>query len=187
MPENNQLPEALTNPARRSVVKAAAWAVPVIAAATAVPLAAASGTDPLDTPEMLLYITAFNVKAGGAGAYVESNGIRISPADPSKPALVPAGTIFTITVTYKGSNPEQKFTNPTSGVQWNKDQNHLWDSVKVTKNTLTFTFTSKSTTTEPTTPAFHWQMVPGRNPGEDSVVVTGNATIPPGGDFPNWG
>ncbi|WP_141361850.1 hypothetical protein [Glutamicibacter uratoxydans] len=188
MPENNQLPEALTNPARRSVVKAAAWAVPVIAAATAVPLAAASGTDPVDEKgESVLNVTAYNVASGGADAYVEANGIRISPLDPANPKMIPAKTVFTITIEYTGNNKSVDFTNPTHGIDWNKAQNGAWSKIEITKTKMTFTGFSQFDAIEPVLGSIRWLMVPGHAPELNSVKITGNAVIPKGADFPNGG
>lgn len=188
MPENNQLPEALTNPARRSVVKAAAWAVPVIAAATAVPLAAASGTDPVDEKgESVLNVTAYNVASGGSEGYVEANGIRISPLDPKNPKTVPAQTHVTITIEYTGDNPLIDFTKPPHDITWNKGQNQSWSSIEVTKTKLVFTAFTTSASIEPTIGSIRWLMTPGHAPELNSVKISGTAVIPASEDYPNGG
>lgn len=71
---------------RRTVVKGAAWSVPVIAAAVATPLAAASVTD----------VGAFSVDGDCGTLGLLFPGFEIT-AGPSAP--LPAGTVITITAT----------------------------------------------------------------------------------------
>lgn len=95
---------------------------------------------------------------------MRSNGVRISPSDPANPKVVAAGTQFTITVTYTGSNPEFSFLSTPNGVAWMKAQNPAWSSI--------------------TGPAFP---APVLRPEDGSIKFTGTAIIAPGGDFPEGG
>lgn len=181
-----------TGLSRRTIVKGAAWSVPVIAAAVAVPMAAASGHTPNDM--LNFYVTAFNVNGGGSSfGQVEANGIRMSPVGAGN-EQVAVGSVFTITIEYHGNNNAFDFTTPLYGVDWNKAQNvgpGRWDSMQVTKTKMVLTWTSTSTTAEPTAPAFTWQLGPAAGsvvrPGDNEISVTGIGVLAKGGDFPNGG
>lgn len=149
------------------------------------PLAAASTAEPTnEKSESILNITAFNVASGGSNAYVEANGVRISPLDPKNPKVVPAGTIFTITIDYTGSNKHIDFTNPTYGIDWNKAQNGSWQKIEVSKSKMTFTGITSHSSIEPTMGSIRWLMVPGHAPELHSVKISGKAVVPVGGDYP---
>jgi hypothetical protein len=90
MRENNLVTEEIQKKSgfsRRTVIKGAAWSVPVIAAAVATPLAAASGD-----------IGAFSVDGdcGVLGLGLLATGIDVT-ASPTAP--IPAGTTITLTGT----------------------------------------------------------------------------------------
>ncbi|WP_313812787.1 hypothetical protein [Glutamicibacter sp.] len=167
--------------ARRNIVKGAAWAVPVIAAATTVPFASAS----TDTEDGDFYVTAFQVTGIGTNGQIRSNGVRISPEDPANPKVIPAGTIFSIVVTYTGDMPEMDFTNPQYGVDYNKGQNPSWPTIDVTTNTITFTAVTQTSSSEPVIGSFAWFLPAGVRPEDNSITVAGTATIPASADYPD--
>ncbi len=171
---------------RRTVLKGAAWSVPVVAAAVAVPMAAASHHEPDD--QLDFFLTAGEVIGlAGSSGQIRSNGVRISPADPSNPLVVPAGTLITIHIQYHGSNPAVDFTNPEHGTAYNVGQNAAWDTVEYTPNSLTLTKSTPFATSEPTVGSFSWFLPVGIRPENDSITFTGTAQIPAGGDFPEGG
>lgn len=177
------------DPSRRTIVKGAAWAAPVIAVATATPAAAASEDSPNDLYDFFLTAGEVIGTADATGS-VRSNGVRISPKDPNDPKQVPAGTVITLTVEYTGDNPDFDFTNvpyPYNSVENMKGQNPDWDTIDVTPTKLVFTATTKYTTAEPTVGSTKWQLEPTERPENESITFTGVATIPPGGDFPDGG
>lgn len=177
---------------RRTVLKGTAWTVPALVAVTAAPLAAASG----DTPSELLYfyITAFNVSGNStAVGRVEANGVRISPQDSSNPKIFAAGTVYEITITYTGSNPDFDFTDvPNYDAQLATNVGPgRWNSGTVERTTIRLSWTTTIATTELSAPSFGWNLGPAGGPvirpEDDSIVITGVATIAPGADFPNGG
>ncbi|WP_437582848.1 hypothetical protein ACSAGD_11280 [Paramicrobacterium sp. CJ85] len=176
-------------PSRRTIVKGAAWAAPVIAVAVATPAAAASEGNPAD--ELDFFLTAGEViGTATASGSVRSNGVRISPSDPNDPKVVAAGTVFQITVTYNGSNPDFSFLNvpfPYGSVEAMKGQNPAWDNIEVTENKIVFTATTPFDTSEPTVGSIQWDIDPNNRPEDNSISFTGVATLAPGGDFPNGG
>jgi len=168
---------------RRTLVRGAAWSVPVIAAAVSAPLATASGS--IANQELNFFLTAGQVIGqNSATGAIQSNGVRISPRDPQNPKVVPAGTVITITIAYTGSLPGFSFLNTPYGVDWMKAQNQAWPSIEVTQNTITLTATTQFDTTEPTVGSISWMLDPKVRPEDDSIFFTGTAVIPPGGDYP---
>jgi hypothetical protein len=171
---------------RRTIVKGAAWSVPVVAVAVATPLAAAS-TTPLEE-EFDFFLTAGQV-IGNASAtgQVRSNGVRISPADPQNPKVVAAGTMIRITLTYTGSNPAFDFRNTPYGIDWMKAQNQAWTIDPVEAGRIVFTAVTSSDSSEPTIGSMSWILDPAVRPEDDSIRFSGIAVIAPGGDFPAGG
>jgi len=172
-------------PTRRTIVKGAAWAAPVIAVAVATPAAAASTTNPAD--EFHFFLTAGEVigTAESTGSY-RSNGVRLSPNDSTNPKIVPAGTVFTITIEYTGSLADFDFANvpfPYNDVATMKTYNPGWD-IDVTKTKLVYTYTTTAATSEPTAPSQQWALEPTLRPEDDSITFSGTAVIPAGEDFP---
>ncbi|GAA5152040.1 hypothetical protein GCM10025768_19410 [Microbacterium pseudoresistens] len=172
---------------RRTVIKGAAWSVPLVAAAVAVPARAASAGGSV-AEQFDFYLTAGEVigNANAAGS-VRSNGVRISPTDPSDPKVVAAGTVFTVTLTYTGSNPGFSFLNTPYGVDWMKAQNPAWPAIDVTANTVTFSATTAFASTEPTIGSYEWLLDPAVRPEDNSLTFTGTVVLAPGGDFPDGG
>lgn len=175
-------------PSRRTIVKGAAWAAPVIAVAVATPAAAASEANPTD--ELDFFLTAGQVigTAESNGAF-RSNGVRLSPKDPQNPKVIPAGTTYTITIEYTGANTAFDFTNvphPYNTVDGMKALNPGWD-ITATSTKLVYVYTTPYDTTEPNAPSMQWQLEPTVRPEDESITFTGVATIPAGGDFPNGG
>lgn len=174
-----------TLPSRRTIVKGAAWAAPVIAVAVATPAAAASTVNPSE--ELDFFITAGEViGTGSSNGSIRSNGVRLSPSDPANPKTVPAGTTFTITFEYTGPNPAFNFRDTPYGVDWMKDQNQGW-AIDATSTKLVFTTTTTVATPEPTGRSMQWALDPAVRPEDRSIVFSGVAVIPEGGDFPNGG
>ncbi len=168
---------------RRTIVKGAAWSVPVIAAAVAVPMAAAS------TPQQDLnfFLTAGEVigSAGAADGQIRSNGVRISPANPAEPKVVAAGSVFTITIEYHGTNPAIDFTDPLHGLAYNKGQCAAWSGIDVQKTRIVLTAVTPAPTAEPTIGSFAWFLR--QRPEDNSITFTGIAVLAAGGDFPEGG
>lgn len=135
----------------------------------------------------MLNLTAFNVSSGGSNAYIEANGVRISPLDPMNPKEIPAGTLFTITIEYTGTNDAIDFRKDPIAAGWNKGQNPSWSTIQVSKTKLVFTATSSYATSEPTIGSIKWYLDPNEQPEQDSIVITGTAVIPQGKDFPEGG
>ena len=179
--------EQVSGTTRRTVLKGAAWSVPVIAAAVATPLAAATGS-PDPNEELYFYITAAEVIGQGVSSgEVRSNGVRISPQDPANPKTVAAGTRFVVTVSYHGDDPDFSFLNAQYGVDWNKQQNPAWPIITVTANQIIFEHITAYPTTEPTAGSISWRLDPQVRPANGSIVFIGVAHIAPGGDFPDGG
>lgn len=183
---------------RRTVIKSAAWSVPVIATAVAMPLASASGdpVDPTDPNDVFdFYITASNVNGQGTTrGVVESNGVRTSPRGPiddANPPFVLAGSTIQVTVTYDGDLDDFDFTDGPYGLGNNLELNGLWDDVQYSPRKLVFTYTTKSTSYEPTAPGIKWNLGPEAGdvlrPEDGSIKITGVMTVLPGGGFPDGG
>lgn len=176
-------------PSRRTIVKGAAWAAPVIAVAAATPAAAASEGDANDLYDF--FLTAGQVIGQDASnGEVRSNGVRISPKDPNEPKVIPAGTVITVTIEYTGSKSEFDFSNvpfPYDNVENMKAQNPAWDSIDVTPTKLVFTRTTEYASSEPTVGSTKWQLEPTVRPENESIKFTGVAVLAKGGDFPNGG
>lgn len=182
-PESQHSPTLKNGLDRRTLVKGAAWSVPVIAAAVSAPLATASGA--VANQELDFFLTAGQVIGqDGVTGSVQSNGVRISPHDPRNPKVVPAGTVITITIVYAGSLPDFSFLNTPYGADWMKAQNQAWPSIEVSRNTITLTATTQFDSTEPTIGSISWMLDPKVRPENDSIVFSGTAVIPPGGDYP---
>lgn len=114
----NTIQEKLTQTGmkRRTVIKGAAWSVPVIAAAVATPLAAASGEPPKDATA---YGTAGSTKPGGSPAFFDAYG----QDDDGNDAKIPANTVITFSVspetaagTVALTTANATLTGPVNGV-----------------------------------------------------------------------
>jgi len=170
---------------RRTVIKGAAWSVPIIAAVAAAPMAAAS-TNPQS--ELKFFLTAGEVIGQGAATgQIRSNGVRISPADPSAPHVIAAGTVFEITIEYHGGNPAFDFLKTPYGIDWNKQQSQGWTFTTISSTKLVLTHVTSAASTEPTAGSFSWVLDPAVRPEDGSITFSGIATIAPGGDYPDGG
>ncbi len=171
---------------RRRVLAGVAWSAPAILVATAVPAAAAS--DP-DNPNnrVILNSTAVNVSGTtGNSAFIEGNGIRVSPLDPLDPPMVKAGSVATITVRYTGSNPTFSFLDTPFGIQHNLNMSMGW-AVSYSETELVFVAPTPFDSIEPTIGSFTWFLNANNRPEDDSIVFTGVLVLAPGGGFPNGG
>jgi hypothetical protein len=170
---------------RRTVLKGAAWSVPVVAVATAVPAYAASG----DVSELDFYLTAGQMigqGATGAGAsgQFRSNGIRLTSPDGK---TIPAGVTVVFTLTYNPGSEPVDFTDPQFGFDYNIGLNQGWVVDPVEPHRVVFTATSTVAASEITFQAAQWWVNQGVRPEDDSVTFTGIATVPAGGDYPQGG
>ena len=170
---------------RRTMIKGAAWSVPVVAAAFAAPMAAASANP---QTELRFFLTAGEVIGQGASTgQIRSNGVRISPADPSSPKVIAAGTVFEITIEYHGTNPAFDFLKTPYGVDWNKQQSRGWTFTTISSTKLVLSYVTSADSTEPTGTSFSWVLDPSVRPEDGSVSFSGVATIARGGDYPDGG
>lgn len=171
---------------RRTVLKGAAWSVPIVVAAVAVPMAAAS-INPMS--ELEFYLTAGQVIGSGAAAAVQSNGVRISPADPQNPKVIAAGTTFQITISYNGSNPDFDFLNfpfPYT-LDLVKQNMPAWTVASTSAKTIVLIGTTDHDSSEPVVGSFNWPLNPAVRPEDNSISITGIAVIKPGGGYPDGG
>ncbi|WDH77714.1 hypothetical protein PTQ19_09265 [Microbacterium esteraromaticum] len=127
------------NPAlsRRTIVKGAAWSVPVIAAAVAVPMSAASGVVPRAIGPLVE--SSDNIKDGSAAmsaVWMETKDCATEPNGQYYPWNLKAN--FTATLTYNGANPD--FTLAGSTVLGG-----VWSISSATKNQLTLVSTQNIT------------------------------------------
>lgn len=83
-----------TGLSRRTIVKGAAWSVPVIAAAVAVPMAAASGEDPLFNGVLLVSSSDISPINATFGSF------ELTPQNVSHEAI--PDVVTTVTLTYSG-------------------------------------------------------------------------------------
>lgn len=115
----NSIQETLTSKdvKRRTVIKGAAWSVPVIAAAVATPLAAASGPK-----EATSFGTAGATVPGGSNAYYAAYGVDDNGDDAKIPAgttiqftVSPANSVGTVTIA-AATNGSATISGPVNGV-----------------------------------------------------------------------
>lgn len=128
MPEST----ARATPTRRTIVKGAAWAAPVIAVAVATPAAAASEIAPTNVGSLVE--SSDNIK----DTVLSASSSRVESCFPDNSFSSPF--ILTATITYDGSDPNFSLTNSTV-----KSSGNVWSLVSAEDGIVTLTATQTVT------------------------------------------